>query len=146
MGVSYICRHPKCRTSSHVLKFRRAFVFISTLSSGAETQCERDWTMTVSSRLAGCWVQKHPSCLQLKFSTCSWTTIKALSHWKVWLGRGLKDHLVPTSCHEPPTRSGCPGLHPAWPWAPPGMERPQLLWATVPGPHRSLSKAFLPCI
>jgi len=29
----------------------------------------------------------------------------------------------------PSTRSGCLGHHPAWPWAPPGMGHPQLLWA-----------------
>jgi len=29
----------------------------------------------------------------------------------------------------PSTSSGCPGLHPTWPWAPPGMGHPQLLWA-----------------
>ena len=29
----------------------------------------------------------------------------------------------------PPTRSGCQGPHPTWPWVPPRMGHPQLLWA-----------------
>lgn len=31
----------------------------------------------------------------------------------------------------PPSSSGCTGSHP-WPWAPPEMEHPQILWAAVP--------------
>ena len=31
----------------------------------------------------------------------------------------------------PPTSSGCPGPHPIWPWRPPGMRHPQLLWAAI---------------
>jgi len=44
----------------------------------------------------------------------------------------LKDKPVPTTLpleEPPPTSSGCPGPHPMWPWTPPGMEHPQLLWA-----------------
>lgn len=29
----------------------------------------------------------------------------------------------------PPISSGCPETHPAWPWAPPAMGRPQPFWA-----------------
>jgi len=39
----------------------------------------------------------------------------------------------------PLTGSGCTVPHPAWPWTPPGMGHPQLLWAAVPRPHHTLS-------
>ena len=42
----------------------------------------------------------------------------------------------------PPTSSGCPGPHPTWPWAPPGMGHPQPLWAAVPVPHHYPSEKF----
>ena len=51
----------------------------------------------------------------------------------VWVGRDLKDHLVPTPLPwtgTPSTRPGCPKPHPTWPWTLPGRGRPQLLWAT----------------
>ena len=41
------------------------------------------------------------------------------------------NHLVPTAlpwAGTPPTRPGCPKPHPAWPWTPPRMGHPQLLW------------------
>ena len=40
--------------------------------------------------------------------------------------------------------AGCPGPHLTWPWMPPGMGHPQLLWQPVPVPHHPLSKEFLP--
>ena len=52
----------------------------------------------------------------------------------------------------PPTSSGCPGLHPAWPWAPPGMGHPQLYgWllmdrSSFPIPLAALAKRNLPTI
>ena len=47
----------------------------------------------------------------------------------------------PKPCHRlvAPTSSGCPGPHPTWPWAPPGMGHLQLLWAVVPVPHHCRS-------
>ena len=51
-----------------------------------------------------------------------------------WVGRDLRDHLVPTPLpwtRLPTTMSGtrsCPRPHSAWPWAPPWMGHPQLLW------------------
>jgi len=50
----------------------------------------------------------------------------------VWVGRDLKDHLVPTPppwAGTPSTRPGCSELHPAWPWTLPGRGHPQLLRA-----------------
>lgn len=41
-----------------------------------------------------------------------------LNHRMNWVGRDLRYHLVPTTLPfsgTPPTRSGCPGPHPAWP-------------------------------
>jgi len=59
-----------------------------------------------------------------------------LLHRMAWVGRVLKDHQAPTPPLQagPPTsafntRPGCPGLHPSWPWTPPGMGHPQPLWA-----------------
>ena len=53
-----------------------------------------------------------------------------------WVGRDLKAHQAPSCAvgwlHLLPP--GCSGPHPLWPWAPPGMEHPQL-WAAVSGPH-----------
>lgn len=47
-------------------------------------------------------------------------------HRMAWVGRDLKDHPVPTLllCAESQIR--LPSLHPAWPWALPGMGHPQL--------------------
>ena len=44
-------------------------------------------------------------------------------HRTVWVLKDFQDHLVPTPAAGglPPTSSGCPGPHPTWPWAPPGM-------------------------
>ena len=45
------------------------------------------------------------------------------NHRMAWLGRDLKAHLsqpLPWAGLMP-TSSGCPGPHPTWPWAPPGM-------------------------
>lgn len=49
----------------------------------------------------------------------------------VWIGRDLQDHSVPTPHHgkTPPTRSGCPGLHPTWLKMSRGMGHPQLFRA-----------------
>jgi len=50
----------------------------------------------------------------------------------VWIGRDLKDHLVPTLlpwAGTPSTRPGCSDLHPTWPWTLPGRGQPKLLWA-----------------
>ena len=55
------------------------------------------------------------------------------NHRMVWVGRDLKDHLVPPplpSAGTSSTRPGCSELHPTWPWALPGRGQPQLLWAT----------------
>jgi len=41
----------------------------------------------------------------------------------LWVGRDLKDHLVPTPmpwAGTPSTRPGCSELHPTWPWTLPG--------------------------
>ena len=49
----------------------------------------------------------------------------------VWVGRDLKDHLVPTPlpwAGTPSTRPGCSKSHPAWPWTLPGRGQPQLRW------------------
>ena len=45
-----------------------------------------------------------------------------------WVERSHKAQSVPTPAVGwlPPTSSGCPGPHPAQPWAPPGMGHPQL--------------------
>jgi len=40
--------------------------------------------------------------------------------------KDLKDHIVSTSL----LWAGLPATRPAWPWMPPGMRRPQPLWAT----------------
>jgi len=50
----------------------------------------------------------------------------------VWVGRDLKDHIVPTSLPWAVTLSttpGCSNLRPAWPWILPGRGHPQLLRA-----------------
>jgi len=47
----------------------------------------------------------------------------------VWVGRDLKDHLVPTPlpwAGTPSTRPGCSKPHPTWPWTLPGTGQPQL--------------------
>jgi len=54
----------------------------------------------------------------------------------VWVGRDLKDDLGTSLlpwAGTPPTTSGCPKPHPAWPCTLPGMGHPQLLWATCAG-------------
>jgi len=41
-----------------------------------------------------------------------------------WVERDIKAHPVPAPmpwAGLPPTSSGCPGPHPTWPGAPPGM-------------------------
>jgi len=55
------------------------------------------------------------------------------NHRKVWVGRDLKDHLLPTPlpwAGTPCTRPGCSEPHPTWPWALSGKGQPQLLRAT----------------
>jgi len=50
----------------------------------------------------------------------------------VWVGRELRDHLVPTPLPQsgtPPTRPGCSKPHPTWSWTLPGRGHPQLHWA-----------------
>ena len=50
-----------------------------------------------------------------------------------WVGRNLKDHLVPTPVSwtgTPSTKPGCSKPCPTWPWALPGRGQPQPLWAT----------------
>jgi len=47
----------------------------------------------------------------------------------VWVGRDLKDHLVPTllpGAGTPSTRPSCSRPHPAWPWTLPWRGQPQL--------------------
>jgi len=59
--------------------------------------------------------------------------IESRSHRVVWVGRDLKDHLIPTPlpwAGTPSTRPGCSEPHPTWPWTLPGRGQPQLLWAT----------------
>ena len=54
-------------------------------------------------------------------------------HRMVWVGRDLKDHLVPPPlpwAGTPSTRPGCSKPHPTWPWTLPGMGHLQPLWAT----------------
>jgi len=51
----------------------------------------------------------------------------------VWVGRDLKDCLVPTPlpwAGTSSTRPRCSKHHPTWPWALPGRGHPQLLSAT----------------
>jgi len=46
----------------------------------------------------------------------------------IWVGRDLKDHLVPTRLPLTgtlPTRPGCSKPHPTWPWTLPGRGQPQ---------------------
>lgn len=46
--------------------------------------------------------------------------------------RSPKDHLAPALLPRavmPPTRTGWPKSHPAWPWRAPGMGNPQLTLA-----------------
>jgi len=48
-----------------------------------------------------------------------------------WIGRNLKDNLVPTPlpwAGLPTTGSGCSDPYPAWTWVPPRMGHPQFLW------------------
>lgn len=56
----------------------------------------------------------------------SFSILISWDHRKVWFGRNLNEHLVPTS-HT--MRSDYPGHHPTWPSALPGLRQPQLLWA-----------------
>jgi len=68
--------------------------------------------------------------------------IDSLNHRMVWVGRDLKDHLVPTTlpwAGTPYTRPGCSELHPTCPWTFPRRGQPQLLWAT----HSSASPPSL---
>lgn len=65
--------------------------------------------------------------------------IESQNHRMIWIGKDVKDHLVPSSlwwAGLPTTRlssrSGCPGLHLTWPWTLPGTRHPQLLWAAYP--------------
>ena len=53
----------------------------------------------------------------------------------VWVGRKFK-------AHQPQPCSGCPGPHPAWPWAPPGMGHPQLYGQLCQGLTALSSKNF----
>ena len=45
------------------------------------------------------------------------------NHRMVWVGRDLKAHPVPPRAvgRAATQQLSCPGLHPTWPWAPPGM-------------------------
>jgi len=117
-----------------------------------ETAClERWWTShpwkTLKVRLDGtlstwlgcgcsCSVQRSWSRWPLKVPSNSNNSICESNCRMAWVRRDLKDHPVPVPLlravlptTKSGTSSGCPGLHPAWPWAPPGMEYPQLPWA-----------------
>lgn len=60
--------------------------------------------------------------------------IKIMESWNhrmLWVGRDLKDHVVPKPCHGLPissTKSGCSKFHPTRPWTLSGVGRPQLLF------------------
>ena len=67
--------------------------------------------------------------------------ISSQNHRMAWVGRDLKGHESPTPRSQagPPTSTfhtspGCPGPHPTWPWTPPGMGRPEPLWAACCSP------------
>lgn len=57
----------------------------------------------------------------------------------VWSGKDLKAHLFQPllGAGLPSTSLGCPGSHPTWYWAPPGMEGcyPFMFLGTVTGKH-----------
>jgi len=83
----------------------------------------------------------QPSCHTTWSPTCQ---THRIIEWIEW---DLKDHLVPNPLPwsgSPPTRSGCLKPHSAWPWTPPGMRHPQLLWAAMPVPHHPHSDECLP--
>lgn len=64
-----------------------------------------------------------------------------------WVAKDLKDHPLSMplpGAGMPPTKSGCPQLHPTWSSALPGMGHPQLLWQSVPVSSHPHSKEFLP--
>lgn len=49
----------------------------------------------------------------------TWIIVESQNRRKIWVGKDLKDLLVPTPLLQAgisPTRSGCPWLHPTWPW------------------------------
>jgi len=59
--------------------------------------------------------------------------VRSQNHRMVWVGRDLKEHLVPTPLPRAVTsspRPGCSELHPTRPLTLPGRGHPQLLWAT----------------
>ena len=67
-----------------------------------------------------------------------------VDHRTVWVGRDLKDHLVPPPLprtRTPSTRLGCSKPHPTWLWIIPGRGHSQLLWAissSASPPHSKL--------
>ena len=91
--------------------------------------------------------QGAPTCSQVPCTPCRSFNATATQEeqgdaaWKAyhrimeWLGLegNLKIIQFQPPCHWllAPTRSGCPGPHP-WPWVPPEMGHPQILWAAVP--------------
>ena len=83
------------------------------------THSHRDTPFQSSSRQA-----LHTDC---HFASAAW-----YNHRMAWVGRDLKDHLVPNLLPHtglPTTKSGasavCPGPHPTWPWTAPVMGHPQ---------------------
>jgi len=79
----------------------------------------------------------------------AWDEERAQNHRMVWVGRDLKDHLIPTPlpwAGTSSTRPGCPKPHPAWPWTLPGRGQPQLSGQPVPVPQHPHDEEFLPYI
>jgi len=73
-------------------------------------------------------------------SECAEHCLGFQDHGMAWVGKDLKAHPVHLPWAVPPSSSGCPGPHPTWPWVPPGMGHPQLLWAAVPEPYHLWNK------
>ena len=57
-----------------------------------------------------------------------------ISYRMIWVGRDFKAHSIPSPYHEqgcPPQQLRLPRAPWTWPWAPPGMGHPQLLWINL---------------
>ena len=72
--------------------------------------------------------------------------LSSQNHRMVWIGRDLKDHLVPTfrpRAGTPSTRPRCSKPHPTWPQTLRGGSH-SFSGQPVPAPHHPHSKEFIP--
>ena len=73
------------------------------------------------------------NCGSMKIQKTALPAVISYNCRMAWVVRDLKDHIIPAPLPwggMPSTRPGCSKPHPTWPWTLPGMEHPQLLWAT----------------